>query len=1184
MLPGITRNPATLSIRTTICAIAVLAMTIVSLGQSNEWSRFMSVNDIAYFQKDSPPEIQRFDLSSKNWLEPISLGDVPRTFWVDSTHLYVGFDRKAVRLSLEGTNEELIANTATAVRNIFTLGEFVYITDSEYYDYHFFGYRKSSLGFVSKKNYWNQPGEHITVDEENLVVYFHSSGVSPSDVIRIQFDAEGHAGELLESPYHGDYPAGNRQFLFPGGQRIVEDSGIVYNSADLTYNGSLQGSFEDLAFYENAIPIVLRGNRLESYNEYLLFQGDFQLGKSGNNLAIFEDDILIFREDSQTENGIGLEVVDIDQIEIPEPGAPIDPNGLAFEIDSAFIDAGGILNLLSKSLFNLFRYSVEERRYLESIPLLSSPELIDYSTQTNRVYIAYPTGTINYIDLSQDSFEEVPFVGAPQKPHGLKAIENFLLVADSSGAWNTHYVYSGVDGSLIDQADWNRYSREYAWNPKFRRLFMFRDGTSPNDLEWEEITEEGMIGESGDSPFHSSAGIQLPIRVSQDNNYVLLGSGRFYDASTLDHVDNLSNNIIDALWIESELYTIRDTRDPNNYEGPEAILSTVVQRWSASYGVVEEITLPGNPIRMFERNGSIIVLSSLNGYPRIYEVETSLEMVFASELGGGEDDMLSIVLLNDTEMELSWNPQLVPGERVDIEIFNPVTSEWEIHDTVEVATGGFLLDNLQSGQLLDIRLANISKYQTQPLPGGYTQVNRLYYQWESIPDEVRLERRDNQTGNWANLETFPEGSYQSEYHFQEIIPFEVYELRLLSFSETLTDITEFLEDTQIDAHFNWMRDTAIEDGFVITHETQNPSTVTDFRIFSNDVFSFTIEDISEDFDPSEYKVYSIIDDTQPLSENVVPNSDFRSQTILQISIDRLLSWPAEFGQDKSIRIEGSNPDNGEWLTVEDLNPGVSSFPFRQQTFGFQDETLRIYKEIRVSEVEESAWNPLGGVASTSVFSELYWDEYIPSENSIIQQRESQGSEWTDIVGSSGYYSWSTSTNENFAREYRPMKVLFGEPETYGFATAVVPGETTSSLVITSNPKNAAGTVGGGTYTDGSTAWISAADSGLFSFDHWTGVGISDHTASRTSVVVAENTVVVAVYSLTSPPLTLTKANDGMLVRFEAMIGGIYQLQESSDGKSWSDVGQEILGTGEVHSIEFESPGNSILIRLQTRSD
>lgn len=160
-------------------------------------------------------------------------------------------------------------------------------------------------------------------------------------------------------------------------------------------------------------------------------------------------------------------------------------------------------------------------------------------------------------------------------------------------------------------------------------MYFFRDDTSPNDLIWEEIAPDGSIGARMDSPFHSSQGIQHPIRVAPDGSIVLLGSGRLYDATTLDQVDTLSNDVDDGSWLGDTLYTLRST-------GAES----EVQKWGPNFGIATTRVVNGTPLRLFSSSPDrLLVITEFMGMPWFTVLDENLKLseeLFADGFESGD--------------------------------------------------------------------------------------------------------------------------------------------------------------------------------------------------------------------------------------------------------------------------------------------------------------------------------------------------------------------------------------------------------------------------------------------------------------------------------------------------------------------------------------------------------------------
>ncbi len=272
--------------------------------------------------------------------------------------------------------------------------------------------------------------------------------------------------------------------------------------------------------------------------------------------------------------------------------------------DKIAIDGEDVVYLLNSSNSRVYRWSLLEQFPLNPIDVGTSPQLMTYSSAAQRLYLGYDSGAITQIDLSSGT-REMPFATLPDSPHGLAGAGNYILAADPSGAWNTHYIYA-LDGSLMDSVDWNERSSEYAWNPVNSRIYFFRDGISPNDLHYEEIDQStGLISAAGETPYHGDYVIQPPIRVSKDGTRVLLGAGDIYDADSLTWVNLLPLPVTDAAWTTIGLFSIRTSLDGR----------TLLERWNTDLTLNSSQYFDGQPLRVFEGQSDIRVITLVDGKP-----------------------------------------------------------------------------------------------------------------------------------------------------------------------------------------------------------------------------------------------------------------------------------------------------------------------------------------------------------------------------------------------------------------------------------------------------------------------------------------------------------------------------------------------------------------------------------------
>ncbi len=278
-----------------------------------------------------------------------------------------------------------------------------------------------------------------------------------------------------------------------------------------------------------------------------------------------------------------------------------------FTPDAVLSDASGNVYLFSEIHSAVYRWSVDTQSFINPIYVgedtgisTTSPSLMAYSPNHERLYFGYSSGAITYVDLNGDLTEEA-FSNTAQAVNGLAAVGNFILAQDNSGAWETHYIFD-INGLITDAVDWNQYSSEYAWNALNGRVYFFRDTQSPNDLLFEEIDQfSGEIVADGDSPYHGTYTITGPIRISQDGSQVLLGSGDIYNATDLTWLRTVGS-LEDALWLNNgDLLKL------------EQLTSTFrLTRLNAENTEIESIDYNGNLLGIRQVGSEVILISEIN--------------------------------------------------------------------------------------------------------------------------------------------------------------------------------------------------------------------------------------------------------------------------------------------------------------------------------------------------------------------------------------------------------------------------------------------------------------------------------------------------------------------------------------------------------------------------------------------
>jgi uncharacterized repeat protein (TIGR01451 family) len=579
-----------------MCLLVIAAWAASAAADDPPWIAAVESDGIVFFAIQSPPSVERYDLASHSWLEPIELDAEPTAFHADSDGLYISFGRRTVRFDRNGGNETHLRNTNYDATEIFTYDGFIYVYDGET----LVSVDWETGAKIDDAVFWYEI-DGFAVASGLGAVFAVYKWVSPADIVRVELLADGEIGELEESPHHGAYFIGSAAHVFPDETTVSTDGGVVYATGELTYAGSLAGVYQDIAFTGDR-PFIIRDGLILEYSENLLRVAEYEPFRRPLKIVVEGSDIVSF---FQAQDDLEAEIIPL-AVFVPRATAgPMDPAGLSFEPDLVLPGPAGQVLMLSSEHQQVFRWSIDQNDYLAQIPLTGGPSHMAYSATNEALYLGYEGGEITRVEFDPGGVPgiEEPFVNLPADVLGLAAADEYLFACDPTAPWESHHTFT-PDGAAISQVDWNYFSFEYVWSSVNRKMYFLRDDTSPNDLLWEEIHEDGAIGSSFDSPYHSSDGIQHPVRVRPDGGVVLLGSGRIYDAHSLEQVDTLSNDIDDAVWLDGDLFTVRVLDGAGE-----------LQAWGLNYGIDASRFVHGQPIRLLSAGSSMVLVAQRNGKP-----------------------------------------------------------------------------------------------------------------------------------------------------------------------------------------------------------------------------------------------------------------------------------------------------------------------------------------------------------------------------------------------------------------------------------------------------------------------------------------------------------------------------------------------------------------------------------------
>ena len=273
---------------------------------------------------------------------------------------------------------------------------------------------------------------------------------------------------------------------------------------------------------------------------------------------------------------------------------------------------GSTVYLLDGANKLVYRWSLDSGRYLDPYVIdatQSTPADMSYSPAYKRLYIGFSAGPIHYFDTTAVPPVEQVLTGMSGGVATLGDAGNFMVV-QTNGGYGSGYRLNKDGVNLGTGGYYYGYSHETAWDPVTSRVYYFRDGISPNDLQFDVIDQTtGAVTSAGETPYHGSYNIIGPIRVSVNGQYVLLGSGDIYNSDQLTWAGSLASQITDARWFTNGSLVTLTTANSK----------TTLRRLGASkLATLEQLGFNGQALRVLGNDQRMAVVVLDNNKPRIY--------------------------------------------------------------------------------------------------------------------------------------------------------------------------------------------------------------------------------------------------------------------------------------------------------------------------------------------------------------------------------------------------------------------------------------------------------------------------------------------------------------------------------------------------------------------------------------
>lgn len=587
---------------------------LVSLPSAAEpWIDMDQDNGVVYFLFSSPARVERFDLSSGNFLASASLSGTPSAMAVDASGLYISFGQAVQRFNLNGTGGVHRLNSPATVQSLTLIDNFLIV---QYNGDSFTSANKTTGAIIDSDSFFYEM-VGLSVNTTLRRIFGRSAGVSPADIVQLDVNIDGTFGLQDDSVYHGDHDFASKTFTDASSTFVLDDSGTAYNSSDLLLAGSIAESIEHAVFIPGGF-VVVRGDHYVAYDTNLLETGQYTPASNPAALAIDGTTVYGFRSITPSP-GVAATSDDLTNFAPAAAPTPISGTGLNYSATAIESDGAGLIYLLASDEQMIFVWSSSVQGYVDTIPLRDSPQYMAYSQANNTIYLGYDTGKMTKVDLSA-AYDEVPFANNPGNIIAIEAVDGFVFTSAQSTQDSNHYFRNyDATGALVDETDSGaEYSLEYVWDVNERRMYYLQDGSSPNDLNYMIINVNGTFGINGDSPYHGDFPFTHPIRVAPDGQTLVIGTGRIFDVN-LDNTNFLSEDILDGLWFNGDLHTmhLEDTD------------SSRVQRWTGiAYAPDLSFVEIGTPRALFEVPEGLLLIRELGVTPQFTVLDSNLEKIF----------------------------------------------------------------------------------------------------------------------------------------------------------------------------------------------------------------------------------------------------------------------------------------------------------------------------------------------------------------------------------------------------------------------------------------------------------------------------------------------------------------------------------------------------------------------------
>lgn len=571
------------------------------------WARPFVFDGIAYFLFEFPFKVERFDMDTRAWLPTASFTSPTRSIAVDESGVYISFSDGVSRFDHNVENETALPGFPNEVAEIRLFGDYLIgVVGTELQTF-----AKVGGAMIHALELHIGGVQGLSVDAATGNLFYRTRTLSPADIIAGNIDSSGFLTTFGDSPYHGSFPGAEWAATLPGGTRVADSAGVVYEASGLQYVGSLGGLVSGLTL-AGTETIVLRGGSIVRLDGSFKELGVAAAQPFTRSIVHHDGQLFEFGPDSGQP---AFSATLLTEIQIPNPGPIRSPTDGGFAAsDIKFVNSGRLVFLESERPA-IHRFDLAEFSWGESSALPETPVHLGVDPDSGQIRVGYSNGRVGSVPPLFGP--ESHFINQPDVVQGLTMADGFTMACDWTGLNSTHWYYDS-NAQLTDRETLNRCSveRTWTWSPSNRRIYFYRY-SSPTDLVWESFSEQGIVVDQGDSPYHGDLGTEPPLRVHPSHAYIVLGSGDVVDGETLELIVTLPVAPAGMAWVDNTLYTLTEFEaSPGN----SALIS-----WTQDFEYEDTVLLAGNPLFLTSFSGVLYGVTEVADRVHVIPVTANLD-------------------------------------------------------------------------------------------------------------------------------------------------------------------------------------------------------------------------------------------------------------------------------------------------------------------------------------------------------------------------------------------------------------------------------------------------------------------------------------------------------------------------------------------------------------------------------